>query len=676
MRPIAVGDVLRRLVGKAILATPACRDAIASLAPPQVGVGVPGAAEAAAMTMQALASKLRSASPWVALQVDFSNAFNCVHRPHLLHQGMVRVPAAYNYLRFAYGRTTRLFCGQEVILSRCGTQQGCPMGPLGFALALQPIAESLQQTGGLVWSTWYLDDGLLVGSPEAIHHALIQLQTLGPTIGLSLNLQKCVLWGPGAKSVPGHEQLTVPDWEKGEGITVLGIPVDHPDHPRATQAAWESAVSAMERLLGRLATVPDAQLVHHLLRSCVDACRVNHLLRATDPTHSARHAAKAETAIIDAFEGLLGVTLLPSQRTQITRPLRMGGCGVKNPTTVMFPARISALASFYGGGGARVGAPAYLLPPDTALLRGPLLGLQETLGSSFDPLAAWVQDGTRILGATAEQRTQHWWGDAVARRLRQDLLDVVSHRDQARLLELADGVGTCWMTVPPSSAARTIISSDDYCLAMRWHLGLPLVPAPAPCPGCGRQADTFGDHFLCCPRNDFSLRHHAVRDALFAILSANGEAVTKEVPLAHAADDQLRPADLLLPGWKAGGPTAVDVTVTHGWTLAHASATAAPTREKWRAFLKQKEAAKHTKYDAPCQREGWHFEAVALGTWGGLGPEGALFLAKALKRATAWQDGSLKAVRQVEHREAIGLALMRQVWSLLSAKNFLPEPSS
>jgi len=255
----------------------------------------------------------------------------------------------------------------------------------------------------------------------------------------------------------------------------------------------------MDRLLGRLATVPDAQLVHHLLRSCVDACRVNHLLRATNPTHSAPHATKAESAILAAFEGILRVTLQPPQRAQVSLPLRMGGCGVKSPMASMLPARVSALASFYGGGGARVGAPAYLLAPDPDLLREPLLGLQDTLGTSFDPLAAWVQDGSRILGATAEQRTQHWWGEAVARRLRQDLLDLVSNRDQARLLELADGVGTCWMTVPPSSAARTVISSDDYCLAMRWHLGLPLVPAPAPCPGLGGRRMPSGTTSCAAP---------------------------------------------------------------------------------------------------------------------------------------------------------------------------------
>ena len=82
--------------------------------------------------------------------MDFSNAFNKVDRSALLSQALQRTPAAYNYLRYAYGRAAPLFCGSELILSRCGTQQGCPMGPLGFALAIQPPAESLRDHGELI----------------------------------------------------------------------------------------------------------------------------------------------------------------------------------------------------------------------------------------------------------------------------------------------------------------------------------------------------------------------------------------------------------------------------------------------------------------------------------------------------------------------------------------------
>ena len=41
-------------------------------------------------------------------------------------------------------------------------QQGDPLGPLGFALTLQPLLEHLQaDISGLRLNAWYLDDGTL-----------------------------------------------------------------------------------------------------------------------------------------------------------------------------------------------------------------------------------------------------------------------------------------------------------------------------------------------------------------------------------------------------------------------------------------------------------------------------------------------------------------------------------
>ena len=108
--------------------------------------------------------------------------------------------------------------------------------------------------------------------------------------------------------------------------------------------------------------------------------------------------------------------------------------------------------------------------------------------------------------------------------------------------------------------------------------------------------------------------------------------------------------------------------MSHGWQQ---SEQAGVTRERWRSLLRRKEAAKHHTYDAPCRAVGWAFMAMAFGTWGGLGPECAKLLARVLKRASGWQEGDLRAVRQDELRQSVGLALMRQIWRLLGAKNFI-----
>ena len=210
-------------------------------------------------------------------------------------------------------------------------------------------------------------------------------------------------------------------------------------------------------------------------------------------------------------------------------------------------------------------------------------------------------------------------------------------------------------------------------MALQWWLGLPLLTGDPSdtvlCPGCSAQVDQFGDHLLCCPRNNYSRRHLAVQDALTSILVEAAQPHHREVAIPNCPDGQLRPADLLLSGWHSGADAAVDLTVSHGWQASERSDR--PTRERWRTFLTRRERAKKDKYLAPCRAAGWAFLPMAFGTWGGLGPEAAKLLARLLKRAAGWAEGDLRSRRQEELRQTLGVALMKHVWALLDSKNFL-----
>ena len=93
------------------------------------------------------------------------------------------------------------------------------------------------------------------------------------------------------------------------------------------------------------------------------------------------------------------------------------------------------------------------------------------------------------------------------------------------------------------------------------------------------------------------------------------------------------------------------------------------SKEKWRAFLRVKEENKHKKYDAACEKAGWKMLAMAFGTWGGMGPEGAQLLQRLVRRAAGWFEDDLRSVKQFELRCSVGLALSRQVWKQLENKN-------
>jgi hypothetical protein len=116
--------------------------------------------------------------------------------------------------------------------------------------------------------------------------------------------------------------------------------------------------------------------------------------------------------------------------------------------------------------------------------------------------------------AEPAHRRQKWWAEQVGKQRILKLLDNASPRDQARLLEQAGGLGTCFMGVIPNTNLFTLIPSDTYRLALRWWLGMPILEHTpetlVTCPGCLAPLDVFGDHLLCCPRNNFNRRHAAV----------------------------------------------------------------------------------------------------------------------------------------------------------------------
>ena len=114
---------------------------------------------------------------------------------------------------------------------------------------------------------------------------------------------------------------------------------------------------------------------------------------------------------------------------------------------------------------------------------------------------------------------------------------------------------------------------------------------------------------------------------------------------------------------------ALDLTVSHGWGAS--ANTGNVTREKWRKFLCAKELGKHLKYDRACADAGWVCGAMALGTWGGLGPEGSRLLHRVIKRATMALEPVDRAAKARQWEEMVGLALFRQVWRLLGRRNFV-----
>ncbi len=107
------------------------------------------------------------------------------------------IPSLSPWIEACYSSQPNLLLGSHSLLSCSGVQQGDPLGPLGFALTLQPIIDRIQsEVPGLALNAWYLDDGTLIGSPNDLLSALEIIERVGPGIGLHLNKAKSLLYIP------------------------------------------------------------------------------------------------------------------------------------------------------------------------------------------------------------------------------------------------------------------------------------------------------------------------------------------------------------------------------------------------------------------------------------------------------------------------------------------------
>ena len=680
VRPVAVGDVLRRVVGKCLLRHPHVAEQVRGLQPLQLGVGVPSACPTIAYALRRAVNELPLSGDWAVLQVDMANAFNTVARSAIMSGARATVPAVVPWLEFCYSKTVPLFSDDTCINSVTGTHQGCPMGPLGFALGIHAALQATAALAPTSWMSFYLDDGHLLGSMTDLAAVFPVLQAQLAAVGLRVNLTKCNLWGPGAgraghleESHPLREVNQVP-FQPDSGLQVLGLPVDFPGTLSMTVGMLEDARSNLQLGLTALSAVPDAQVQHALLRSCADACKLMFLAQGCDcGTPSVRSAMeRADNDIMAAFEDVVGMPLAPVHRLQASLPMRKGGCGVKLLATGAAPARLAFLAS-YAARAVSLGVPTRwcgLLDCDVSSACDAVIGAG--VSKTLVPLADWVTRPAAIVSASQTHQRQRWWAEQVVDARAESLRVLAGNtaRDAARYALQAKGDGTGWMHVAPHRALGTAMEHSEYQLGLRWWLGLSLSsesPNGVMCPKCHTTPlDSFGDHLVCCRQNNFSARHGALQDALLLVLGLAKQPAEREQALRQANSSrvlrqQLRPADILLRGWAGGQDVAVDVTIAHPLQLSELPCQV----DRTKSFLRRRELAKVEKYEAACRLEGWGFLPMAFSTWGTAGPSAFTLLTRILRRAAAGADADDRSARMSEMRDVVSQSVMRQVIRLL-----------
>ena len=151
IRPVDVGEVLRRIVGNTIAGF--LKDEIKEAAGPlQVCTGHSTGSEAA---IHAMSQVFVEEGTDGILLIDASNAFNQMNRSIALHNIQVTFKEKLLYIINTYRSPLRLFiCGEGEILSQEGTTQGDPLALPWYSVNTSIMIQSLRTSTPGVKQVW------------------------------------------------------------------------------------------------------------------------------------------------------------------------------------------------------------------------------------------------------------------------------------------------------------------------------------------------------------------------------------------------------------------------------------------------------------------------------------------------------------------------------------------
>ena len=185
LRPIGVGEVLRRITGKVVVSV-LRKDVIASVGSLQVCVGHDAGCEADVHTMHSIFDEENTEA---VLLIDAGNAFNAINRKVLLHNVRIVCPEIATYVYNCYATSARLFIfGGSELKSEAGTTQGDTIAMAVYALSTIPLLLMVleitaQFPDNSVKMVGYADDFTAGGTVTSIKKCWDTLCKLGPRFG-------------------------------------------------------------------------------------------------------------------------------------------------------------------------------------------------------------------------------------------------------------------------------------------------------------------------------------------------------------------------------------------------------------------------------------------------------------------------------------------------------------
>ena len=592
VRPVGVGEVLRRLVGKLLIGV--IKDDITTAAGPlQTCTGIKAGIEAAIHAMRTI---FQDEETEAVLLVDAENAFNNLNRKAALNNIKELCPTFHRYLLNTYQRPAQLIVpGEEhyeIIYSEEGSTQGDVGAMAMYGIALKPLTDKLANAVDphQCKQVWYADDSTAAGRLVEMRKWWDTLCQDGPEYGYFPLPRKTILIVKPEEKEKAIEifsgtgvQITT-DGERHMGA-VIGSPEFKESYVTNKVKKW---VQDIEELSQIAQDEPQAVYASFTKAICHRWTYVQRTIPDIDDLFQPLEDAIREKLI----PSLIGRKISDIERRILALPVRYGGMGIRNPTQ----ASIEFSAS-------------------TKITRNlsNVIYNQEADFDHYDPAA--------VAGCIAEVKDQK-------EKIHIDELlritEEVSDK-MKRTLDLAQEKGSgAWLTALPIQALGYTLNKQEFRDSVCLRYGWDIPNTPSFCQ-CGKENNI--DHALNCKSGGYVImRHNRVRD-----LEAN---LMKEVCHNVQIEPQLLPieserqrggntadkARLDVAGvgvWGAYEKTFLDIRVMHPNSPTYVNK---PIEQVYLIHEKEK---KRSYNERVLQVEKGSFTPIVMSTSGGEGKEAA-----------------------------------------------------
>ena len=187
VRPIGIGEVLRRITGR-IIVNCISQDLASLGGNMQLCQGQKCGIEHA---MHSFRHSSDDPENEAILLIDAKNAFNVLNRRTALENVKALCPSLHVALQNSYSHSSHLYISKSTILSQEGTTHGEPLAMAMYGIAILPLITRLHNDG--LTQKWYADDGTVVVKLKYIRVLFDKLTQLGPKYGYIVNPPKCQL---------------------------------------------------------------------------------------------------------------------------------------------------------------------------------------------------------------------------------------------------------------------------------------------------------------------------------------------------------------------------------------------------------------------------------------------------------------------------------------------------